>query len=97
MQKMYAVNASETLEVDVDHFAALYGMAIQGRLSPDEEDEVLDVAAMCMASDDLDSETREFFQSAFLILNKKNKRFINVRKMNQMARRGEIGAGQESF
>ena len=87
----YAYDASETLEVDVDHFTALYAMALKGSLPPEEEDELLDVAATCMLSDDLDSDIRDFFQSAFLVLNKKNKRFIDVRKMNQMVRKGELG------
>lgn len=91
MQNQYAYDGPETLEVDVDHFTALYGMALKGSLSPEEEDEVLEVAATCMLSDDLDAETRDFFQSAFLVLNKKNKRFIDVRKMNQMVRKGELG------
>jgi hypothetical protein len=94
MLNQVAVDASETLEVDVDHFTALYAMAVQGRLSPEEEDEVLEVASVCMASEDLDMDVRDFFQSAFLVLNKKNKRFIDVRKMNQMARRGELGLGR---
>ena len=87
----YAYDVSETLEVDVDHFTALYAMALQGSLHPDEEDEILEVAATCMLSEDLDDEIRDFFQSAFLVLNKKNKRFIDVRKMNQMVRNGELG------
>ncbi len=91
MLNQVALDASETLEVDVDHFTALYAMAVQGRLSPEEEDEVLEVASVCMAAEDLDIEVRDFFKSAFLVLNKKNKRFIDVRKMNQMARRGELG------
>ncbi|MCF8058555.1 MAG: hypothetical protein K9K67_04610 [Bacteriovoracaceae bacterium] len=92
MQKMNAYDASETLEVDVDHFTAQYAMALKGSLSPEEEDDVLEVAATCMLAGELDSETRDFFQSAFLVLNKKNKRFIDVRKMNQMVKKGELGA-----
>jgi hypothetical protein len=66
-------------------------MALKGSLPPEEEDEVLEVAATCMLSEDLDDDMRDFFQSAFLVLNKKNKRFIDVRKMNQMVRNGELG------
>ncbi len=81
----------ETLDVDVDHFTALYAMALQGTLDPDEEDGILEVASQCMSSEELDSETRDFFQSAFFMINKKNKRFIDLRKMNKMVRAGEIG------
>lgn len=91
----HAHGASETLEVDVDHFTALYAMALQGSLPPEEEDDLLDVAAVCMSSDDLEPHIRDFFQSAFFVLNKKNKRFIDIRKMNQMVRNGELGAGRE--
>lgn len=91
MPNQYAYDASQTLEVDVDHFTALYAMALKGSLSPEEEDEVLEVAATCMLSEDLDDDIRDFFQSAYLVLNKKNKRFIDVRKMNQMVRNGELG------
>ncbi len=85
---------SETLEVDIDHFTALYAMALKGTLTIEEEEELLEVAATCMLSEELDSQTRDLFQSAFLVLNKKNKRFIDVRKMNLMVRNGELGAGR---
>lgn len=94
MLNQVALDASETLEVDVDHFTHLYAMAMKGQLSPEEEDEVLEVASVCMLAEDLETDVRDFFQSAFLVLNKKNKRFIDVRKMNLMARRGEIGRGR---
>ncbi|MEC7275765.1 MAG: hypothetical protein VXV96_05535 [Bdellovibrionota bacterium] len=95
MPHHYAHGATDTLEVDVDYFAALYAMALNGSLAPEEEDEVLDVAAACMSAEDLDADIRDFFQSAFLVLNKKNKRFIDLRKMNRMVRSGELGAGQQ--
>jgi hypothetical protein len=91
MPNFVEAHTPETLEVDVDHFTALYAMALQGSLAPDEEDEILEVASHCMASDDLDPATRDFFQSAFFVINKKNKRFIDLRKMNQMVKSGEIG------
>jgi len=81
----------ETLEVDIDHFTALYAIALQGTLPPDEEDEILEVASHCMTSDDLDPAMRDFFQSAFFVINKKNKSFIDLHKMNQMVKSGEIG------
>ncbi|MAF77055.1 MAG: hypothetical protein CME63_05105 [Halobacteriovoraceae bacterium] len=91
MPNSVEAHTPETLEVDVDHFTALYAMALQGTLGPDEEDEILEVASHCMNSDDLDPATRDFFQSAFFVINKKNKRFIDLRKMNQMVKNGEIG------
>ena len=91
MPNLVEAHMPETLEVDVDHFTALYAMALQGTLPPDEEDEILEVASHCMNSDDLDSATRDFFQSAYFMINKKNKRFIDLRKMNQMVKSGEIG------
>ena len=90
-----AHGASETLEVDVDHFTALYTLALKGTLPPNEEDELLEIASTCMMSEDLSADVQDFFRSAFLILNKKNKRFIDLKKMNQMARNGELGAGRE--
>lgn len=90
MHDLHEAHTPETLEVDVDHFTALYAMALQGALNPDEEDEILEVASHCMNSEDLDHATREFFTSAFLVINKKNKRFIDLRKMNQMVRNGEL-------
>jgi hypothetical protein len=80
----------ETLEVNVDHFTAQYAMALKGFLDPETEDEILETAACCMNSNDLDEATRDFFQSAFFVLNKKNKRFIDVRKMNRMIRTGKL-------
>lgn len=94
MPNHYAHGATDTLEVDVDHFAALYAMALNGSLAPEEEDEILDVAATCMSAEDLDSDVRDFFQSAFLVLNKKNKSFIDVRKMNRMVKNGELGSNR---
>jgi hypothetical protein len=79
-----------TLEVDVDHFTAQYAMALKGSLDPEEEGQILELAACCMNSDDLDEPTRDFFQSAFFVLNKKNKHFIDVAKMNRAIRAGKL-------
>lgn len=81
----------QTLEVDVDRFTAQYAMALQGSLPEEEEDDILELAAYCMSAEDLDDATRDFFQSAFFVLNKKNKSFIDIRKMNRMVKRGELG------
>jgi hypothetical protein len=82
---------TETLEINFDHFAERYALSIAGKVSEMEENELLELAGICMQSEDLDQEERDFFQCAYLILNKKNKKFIDLRKMKRMIKNGELG------
>jgi hypothetical protein len=68
----------KTLEIDLEHFTTLFAQAVKGDLSHEEEDDVVDIASIAMNAQELDVETRDMFQSAFLILSKKNKKFMNL-------------------
>jgi len=76
----------ETWEVDIDQFTQSLAYAMQGKSGPIHESEMLEIAGTCMNSDGLDQETRDFFQSAYFLLSKKNKRFIDIAKMKRMMR-----------
>lgn len=77
--KSCAFIENDTLEIDLEHFTALYAQAVKGDLSIDQEDDVVDIASVAMNSPDLDNDTREMFQSAFFVLSKKNKKFMDLR------------------
>ena len=81
---------TETIEVNVDEFAARYALTLTNKVPVEEEAQLLEIASACMQSPDLDEETRDFFHSAFLVMSKKNKKFIDLRKMNRMIRNGEL-------
>ena len=76
----------ENWEVDIDQFTQSLAYAMQGKPGPLSEFEMLEISKSYMSSKSLDQETRDFFQSAFFILSKKNKRFIDIAKMKKMMR-----------
>lgn len=82
--------STETIEVNVDDFAARYALTLTNKVPADEEAQLIEIASMCMQSPELDDETRDFFHSAFLVMSKKNKHFIDLRKMNRMIKNGEL-------
>lgn len=77
---------NDVLEIDLERFENLYGQAVHGKLSFEDEDEVVEIASLAMTSPNLDENARELFQSAFMILNKKNKKFMNLRGLRMSQR-----------
>ena len=77
---------NDVLEIDLERFENLYGQAVQGNLSFEDEDEVVEIASLAMTSPDLDENSRELFQSAFMILTKKNKKFMDLRGFRRSQR-----------
>jgi len=85
----------ETWDVDLDQFTQSLAYAMQGKNGPIHENEMLEIAGTCMSSNGLDQETRDFFQSAYLILSKKNKRFIDIAKMKKMMQEEKVNEFKE--
>lgn len=86
MNESCAFIDNNTLEIDLERFTALYAQAVKGDLSHDQEDDVVDIASVAMNSPDLDEQTREMFQSAFFVLSKKNKKFIDLKGLRNFRR-----------
>ena len=89
MNESCASLENDVLEIDVEHFTSLYVKAVKGDLSIDEEDDVVDIASVAMNSQNHDDETREMFQSAFFVLSKKNKKFMDLRGYRRSRRRSK--------
>ena len=77
---------NDVLEIDLERVENLYGQAVEGNLSFEDEDEVVEIASLAMTSPDLDENSRELFQSAFMILTKKNKKFMDLRGFRRSQR-----------
>ena len=77
------ISDNDILEIDLESFTTLYAKAVKGDLSLQDEEDVVEIASVAMHAPELDENARELFQSAFFILSKKNKSFIDLKKMRK--------------
>lgn len=77
---------NDILEIDLESFTTLYARAVKGELSFEDEEDVVEIASMGMNAPEIDENARELFQSAFFILSKKNKTFMDLKGMRKSRR-----------
>jgi hypothetical protein len=74
----------EVFEIDLEQFAQKYALAMNGKISYEDEMEMMDISISLIQDEALDDDDREFFRSAYLMLAKKQKKFLDLKKLRRI-------------